>query len=95
MYDDAPGKWLAELGGSLDSGVDPHQAENYLAPVVGSLVDGRGPVATAIKAIHFRQMLSADKLRFAPGTFPHEELTRYPGRGQVPARGVTERHPRA
>lgn len=78
MYPGAPGEWLSDLGAARDLHVDPEAAQRYLAPSIVATLSGRSPASTAIKAGVFRQLLMNDRLRFAPGAVPADELSRYP-----------------
>lgn len=78
MYPSAPGAWL--IGGWRQAGlsIDPDAAERALNETIRNAFHGRNPVATRAKAMAFRGLLVADKLRFAAEFDVLEMLPRYP-----------------
>jgi hypothetical protein len=95
LYPGAPGSWLAAAAADSTSPPDPEKAERFLQTSIAAIASGRGPGATAVKALLFRQLITAGKLHLAPDPALEDELIRYPGQVSEQERGRVESFLRA
>ena len=95
FFPDSPASWLIdkefiEAGGRLDPDVEIPK----LRSLVADLLDGRGPLATAVRMASFGQLCRSGVLQFPKGVREIEDtldaLTRYPERCSGDEKGACE-----